>query len=157
MPQLVRGGKHVFGWSRVGQTGRIVIPTEALEEYCLEESMKLILVPGSQTSGGFGLASRSSLKKSPLGALIDLHPELGKFRIPEGKCIQHEDRSYCWVELQNGGIDVPTETLHKYGIRVGDKLLVIRGSGLAVGFAVRGPIIEEARKHRGLRIYESEL
>jgi hypothetical protein len=33
MPQLVKGGKHTFGWSRVGKTGRIIIPPEALTEY----------------------------------------------------------------------------------------------------------------------------
>jgi len=50
MPQLVKGGKYTFGWSRVGDTGRIVIPAEAVEEYRLKESEKLILVPGSKTS-----------------------------------------------------------------------------------------------------------
>lgn len=38
MPQLVKGGKHVFGWSRVGDTGRIIIPPEAMEEYHLKDS-----------------------------------------------------------------------------------------------------------------------
>jgi hypothetical protein len=37
--------------------------------------------------------------------------------------------------------------LKLYGIEPGDDLLVIRGSGLALGFAVRGPIVEEARNH----------
>lgn len=157
MPQLVKGGKHVFGWSLVGYTGQIIIPPEALQEYGLGESEKLILISGSHTSGGFGLASRSSLQKSPLGALIDLHPELGKFRMPEGESIQHEGKTYSWVKLHKGGITVESVTLHKYGIKVGDKLLVIRGSGLATGFAVRGPIIEEARRHHGLELYEPEL
>ena len=32
--------------------------------------------------------------------------------------------------------------------------LVIRGSGLAVGFAVRGPIVQEARYHGKLPVCE---
>jgi len=157
MPQLVKGGKHVFGWSRVGDTGRITIPPEAMEEYRLKESDKLILLPGSRTSGGFGLASRESLRRSPLGAAVDAHPELVDFRVAEGKVVDCGGKPYCWVEVRNGGVAVPPGTLGKYGVKVGDKLLVIRGSGLAVGLAVRGPIVEEANRHHELEIFEPEL
>ena len=30
MPQLVKGGKHVFGWSKVGNNGVIKIPPEVI-------------------------------------------------------------------------------------------------------------------------------
>lgn len=153
MPQLVKGGKHAFGWSHTGESGRIIIPPEALTEYHFQKSGKLILLPGSRTSGGFGLGSRVCLEKSSLGTVIKVHPELGEFRIPEGKIIFYKGRPYCWVELRSGGITVPPATLEKYGIRIGDRLLVIRGSGLALGFAVRGPIVEEANKHPGLKVF----
>ena len=156
MPQLVKGGKHTFGWSRVGDTGRITLPPEALKEYDLQESERIIMMPGSQTSGGFGLGSQESLKRSPLGVVMDVHPELGDFRVPKGEVIEEKGKPFCWVELRNGGIEVPLKTLERYGIGVGDKLLVIRGSGLAIGFAVRGPIVEEAKKHRELDLFESE-
>ena len=156
MPQLVRGGKHVFGWSRVGNAGRIIVPPEALQEYSLKEPEKLILVPGSQTSGGFGLGSRESVRMSPLGAVLEAHPGLGESEVPEGGVVEYKGKPYCWVELRGGGITVPTETLEAYGIRIGDSLLVIRGSGLAIGFAVRGPIVAEARRHCGLAVFEPE-
>jgi bifunctional DNA-binding transcriptional regulator/antitoxin component of YhaV-PrlF toxin-antitoxin module len=154
MPQLIKGGKHTFGWSRVGEMGRIVIPTEALVEYGLKGSEKLIMVPGSKTSGGFGLAPQSSLIKSPLGAAIKFRPRLRKFQIPEGEVVEYEGKSYCWVKLRSGGITVPPRTLEKFSINIGDRLLAIRGSGLAIGFAVRGPIIEEAKRHSELEIFE---
>ena len=88
MPKLVKGGKHTFGWSRVGDMGRIVIPAEALVEYCLKESETLIMVPGSKTSGGFGLASQNSMIRSPLGAAAEVHPRLGKFQMPEGEVVE---------------------------------------------------------------------
>ena len=156
MPQLVKGGKHTFGWSRVGDTGGIIIPPEALGEYGLQESEKLVLVPGSQTSGGFGLGSEESVKRSPLGVVMEVHPGLGEFRVPEGEVIEYKGKPYCWVELRGGGVVVPPGTLKEYGIRIGDQLLVIRGSGLAIGFAVRGPIVEEAKKHRELEVFEPE-
>lgn len=154
MPQLVKGGKHTFGWSRVGNGGRIVIPPEALEEYGLRECENPIMVPGSQTSGGFGLASRESLEGSPLGVGEALCSELGVFRVSEGEVVEYRGKPICWVQLRGGGIDVPPGTLQRYGIKIGDRLLVIRGSGLSIGFAVRGRIVEEATKHGELAVFE---
>jgi bifunctional DNA-binding transcriptional regulator/antitoxin component of YhaV-PrlF toxin-antitoxin module len=157
MPQLVKGGKYTFGWSRVGDTGRIIIPPETLEEWRLKESEKLILIPGSQTSGGFGLGSQESIRGSQLGALADVHRRLEVNLVSEGEVFEFKGRPYSWVKLRHGGITIPPGTLEKYGIRIGDRLLVIRGSGLAIGFAVRGPIVEEAKRHRGLAIFEPEI
>lgn len=33
MPQLNKGGKFVFGRSRIGADGRVQFPTQAVEEY----------------------------------------------------------------------------------------------------------------------------
>jgi bifunctional DNA-binding transcriptional regulator/antitoxin component of YhaV-PrlF toxin-antitoxin module len=156
MPQLVKGGKHAYGWSCVGDTGRIILPPEAIEDYHLKESERLFLVPGSQTSGGFGLASQELLERSPLGNVMDALPELKEFRVAEGEVILNRGKAYCWVQLHDGGVEIPFRTLKYYGIRIGDKLLVIRGSGLAIGLAVRGPIVEEALKHKELELFEPE-
>jgi bifunctional DNA-binding transcriptional regulator/antitoxin component of YhaV-PrlF toxin-antitoxin module len=147
MPQLVKGGKHTFGWSLVGNTGRIVIPSDALEEYRFKESDKLIMIPGSRTSGGFSLGLKESLLTSPLGAVLNHCPELEHFQTPEGEIIIYNDKPFSWVQLNNGSFYVPLNTLKEYGIKTDDKLLLIRGSGMALGFAVRGPIVEEANMH----------
>lgn len=55
MPQLVKGGKYVFGWSKVNDEGKIVIPSKAFIEYHFKAGEKIILLSGSRTSGGFGL------------------------------------------------------------------------------------------------------
>jgi len=157
MPQLVKGGKHAFGWSRVGRTGRIVVPQEALDEYCLGEGEKLIAVPGSQRSGGFGLGAQESLGRSPLGRVLGVCTELADSSVPEGDLVVCEGKPYCWVQLRSGGIAISLKTLERYGIRSGDRLLVIRGSGLAIGFAVRGPIVAEASTHPELLSLEPEL
>jgi hypothetical protein len=157
MPQLVKGGKHAFGWSRVGKGGRVRIPPEALQEYGFRELEKLIVIPGSRTSGGFGLGSRKSLRGSPIGAVLEAHPESGKCRVPEGELIACKGREYCWVALRNGGVVLPQGLLQRYGITSESRLLVVRGSGLAVGFAVRGPIVEEAEKHSELAVFEPDI
>lgn len=156
MPQLVKGGKHTYGWSAVADSGTIVIPPEAIKEYRLEDGDKLIVVPGSRTSRGFGLSSRKSVVGSVLGVVLEEHPDLGEFRVPAGDVVEHGGRPYCWVILRHGTIDLAAPTLAKYGVNIGDRLLVIRGSGLALGFAVRGPIVQEARKHGELLLFEYE-
>lgn len=153
MPQLVKGGKYTYGWSRVGKNGRITIPFEALGEYGFNESEKVILLPGSKTSGGFGLASQPSLAESPIGAIAETHPRLWNFQAPEGEIVLYRGKPYCWVKLCNGAIVVPPGTLKRYGVQLGSRVLVIRGSNRAIGFAVRGPVVEEAKKHNELIIF----
>ena len=66
MPQLVKGGKYVFGWSRVSSEGKVMIPPEAFSEYHFMAYNTGILIPGSKTSEGFGLTTLESLRNSPL-------------------------------------------------------------------------------------------
>ena len=154
MPQLVKGGKHVFAWSKVGNEGRIAIPSEAFAEYRLMAGENVILMSGSKTSGGFGLTKRESLRRSQLSLLLDGCPELASFRIPEGTATAHQGRTFCWVTICQMSITLPVGTLVRFGTRPGDSLLSVRGSGLALGFIVRGPIVEEARRHPEVETYE---
>ena len=154
MPQLVKGCKYVFGWSQVSSGGRIEIPPEAFIEYHFQVGEKIILMSGSKTSGGFGVTKCKSLRESQLSALLRRCPELADFRVPEGIVIKLNGRTYCWVTISEMNITVPEITLAHFGIKQGDYLLAVRGSGLALGFIVRGPIIEEAQKHPEIEIYE---
>jgi bifunctional DNA-binding transcriptional regulator/antitoxin component of YhaV-PrlF toxin-antitoxin module len=157
VPRLVRGGKLAYGWSRVGIAGQIVVPPEALEEYLFDESQALFLLPGSRTSGGFCLGSYAATESSPLRNKVSSLSEHDRSRPPEGEVSTLEGKPHCWVKLHNGEIRLPSTTLVRYGIRVGDKLLVIRGSRLALAFAVRGPIVDEALKHPELVTYVPQL
>jgi hypothetical protein len=152
MPQLVRGGKHVFGWSRVREGGTIAIPPEALQEYCLREGEEMVMLPGSRTSGGFGLARRDALQSSALGAALEGAPRAGEHEARRGRAAE-ERRPHPRVRLAGGTVTVGPEELERYGVGIGDRLLVARGSGLAVGFAVRGPIVEEAGRHPELKVF----
>jgi len=155
MPQIVKGGKYIFGWSRVGDKGEIRIPPEAFQEYDLKNYENLILIPGSKRSGGFGLSSIEKFKKFPIGAVLEKNPQLATFQVPEGNALQIDQKTFCWVKQDNSGtIIVPLVTLKKYGISNGDFLLVVRGSHLAVGFIVKGPIVEIAKKHPEIQRFE---
>jgi bifunctional DNA-binding transcriptional regulator/antitoxin component of YhaV-PrlF toxin-antitoxin module len=155
MPRLVKGGKYVYGWSEVGSEGRIVVPDEAIAEYNFETPSNVILIPGSKRSRGFAVTTPSLLKGSPLSVVLDENPRLAGFHLPEGETVTVGTRTYCWVKLNSKGeFVVPAETLKKYGVNLGDSLLVGRGSGLALAFIAKGPIVAEARKHSGLAVFK---
>ena len=155
MPQLVKGGKNVFGWSIVSNTGDIKIPKDAIEEYQLQPSNKVFIISGSKTSGGFSIVKIEKLTGSPLSVVLDNNPKLANFKLSNGEPIQYQKRFFCWTEiLKDEKIQLPLETLLVYGIKPGDAVLSARGSGLGVGIIVRGPIIKEAEKHPELKTFE---
>jgi len=148
MPQLVKGGKYVFGWSKVNNNGNIVIPPEAIEEYKFSPETAVIMVSGSKTSGGFVIIEKTVLEKSALGNVLKEKPELGSLQMPEGKIIVFKNKRYGWTKIQPGNtLKLKSETLGAYDVKPGDDLMVIRGSGLGISMIVKGPIIEYARTH----------
>ena len=153
MPQLVKGGKYVFGWSIVNPEGRITIPPEAFEEYGFAGHARVILMSGSKTPGGFAVAVPNTLKASQLATFLKQCPDLAEFRIPEGETVKCGQKVCCWVTLHDNHFVVSEHTLQCYGVTGGALLLVVRGSGLAPGFIVRGRIVEEARKHPEIEVF----
>jgi len=151
MPQLVKGGKYIFGWSKINNHGVIRIPDEAYLEYEFNQDDKGIIISGSKTSGGFGLSSKRLLKKTFLGKSLISNPELMNFQIPEGNVIKIKNKRFCWIDLkETKSIHLPKPTLKEYSININEKLLVGRGSGLALAFISKGPIYEEAKKHTNI-------
>jgi len=150
MPQLVKGGKYVFGWSKVRSDGKIIIPLEAFQEYGFESGENVILMSGSKTSGGFGITSPRLLEGSPMSAFLGELPQLSEFRMDEGTWIVHNKRVFSWIRMQEGYGVVPLKTLESYGVHPGNSLLSVRGSGLALGFLIKGPLYKLAQKHRDI-------
>jgi bifunctional DNA-binding transcriptional regulator/antitoxin component of YhaV-PrlF toxin-antitoxin module len=154
MPQLVKGGKWTFGWSVVSGNGTITIPPEAFSEYDFHEGNDVVLMSGSRTSGGFGVTTRYRLSKSKLAALIKELPEPSRAGTSGERTVSSRNRLFYYSTINNGGtLNLPSSVLAEYGIKTGDTLLVIRGSSLALGFIIRGPIVQEAFNHPELEIY----
>jgi hypothetical protein len=154
MPRLVKGGKWVFGWSKVSVTGKIVIPAETLNEYEILDNNEMVLMSGSKTSGGFIAVKLSRLENSNLAVLLDKLPELRKSGFPGDGVLHEGNRVFHRTNIETGGSITLAETiLAEYGVKTGDRLLVVRGSGLGPGFIVRGPIVEEALKHPELEVF----
>jgi bifunctional DNA-binding transcriptional regulator/antitoxin component of YhaV-PrlF toxin-antitoxin module len=154
MPQLVKGGKYVFGWSSVRKDGRIIIPEEARHEYRIEAGEKVIIMSGSRTSGGFSVAKKSQIEQSKLKDILVQNQDLAQFRTEEGQIINIGNKALCWMTIHDdGSLLVPLRTLEAYGIEPGGYLLITRGSSLGVGLAAKGPLIEEAKKHPELEVF----
>ncbi len=130
MPRLAKGGKWVFGWAPVGGGGWVAIPPEACREYGLSAGREVIFLEGSRASGGFSVGL-----PGPTPALL-LKRAMGRGRVERG-----------------GMIKAPPGA----GARPGDRLLAVRGSGLALGMLARGPIYEAAIRHHGLAAPRHDL
>jgi bifunctional DNA-binding transcriptional regulator/antitoxin component of YhaV-PrlF toxin-antitoxin module len=155
MPQLVKGGKYVFGWSRTADSGRIAIPPEALTEYGFKPGDEVVLLSGSKRSGGFGIATAGRLSRLRLSQVVRGPSDPSEHPLPEAKTTGSRMRRLCQTEIDRRGyISLPQETLEECRIKAGDLLLVVRGSHLALGFAARGPIVEEAAKHGELEVFD---
>jgi hypothetical protein len=130
MPQLVKGGKWVFGWVTVGPHGELPIPPEAWHEYGFQSGEEAVFLPGSRTSGGFALSTPRLLAQAagPLHTRIRARDRIG------------EDAQ---IVIEPAVV----------GVHPGDRLLVVRGSGRALGFVARGPILDEALKHPELEVF----
>jgi hypothetical protein len=103
MPQLSKGGKYIFGWSKVREDGGIRIPDEAMLEYHLQPNDRVILMSGSRTSGGFSVAKKSSLEQSVFSKILDANPNLASYRIEERKITKSRGRHCCWVSIRDNG------------------------------------------------------
>ena len=107
MPQLVKGGKWVFGWTVVNSMGEVRIPPKAYAEYGFQTGETVVILPGSRRSGGCGVARQEKL----IGSQIPLAQRM----LEEG------------VVGENERVAIPGAT----GFQAGERLLVVRGSGLA--------------------------
>ena len=126
MPQLAKGGKWIFGWVVVQAGKKVAIPPEAYREYGFQAGREIVFTRGSRRSGGFGI-----------GRADKIPPLLKKRVLAQGQM------------GKKGQVALPPEV----SVQVGDRLLAVRGSGLALGFLAQGPIYEKALKHHELAIF----
>jgi hypothetical protein len=155
MPQLVKGGKHIFGWSKVSEEGKIIISPEACEEYNYTEGDKVIVMSGSKTSGGFSVLKIKMFMESSLSEMIKEIPRLMKPNLQREEILKHKNKKLCWTLIgKNCSITFSHKTLQEYNINVGDMLLAARGSVLDISFLSKGPILDEALKCPDLDVFE---
>ena len=148
MPQLVKGGKHVFAWITLNDSSTITLPPEIVDEYEFKPHERLVLMPGSRKSGGFTIVPQRNLTDSPLNPLRKLE------KVHEDQVLMSRGKPFIVTRLrEDNTVSISKETLNIFGLEKGDKLLAVRGSGLGPGFIAKGPIIIEALKHPEINEY----
>lgn len=155
MPQLVKGGKYVYGWTIIKKDGQIHIPDEAFNDYNFKIGENIILMSGSKTSGGFGINTPEAIQASKIGQhiidTIGYLKESRSFTTHRLDIIRSGTRFISWTRCdEEKSFCLSNELIDLLGLKIGSKLLVVRGSGLGPGFIAKGPIFNEALKHKYL-------
>ena len=70
MPQITKGGKYIFGWSKISKNGELTFPRMAVEEYKLKEEQYVYIVSGSKQTGGFCVMTETLLSHSTLKNIL---------------------------------------------------------------------------------------
>lgn len=90
MPQLNKGGKFVFGKSRVREDGSLFIPEQAVEEYGAGQEERVYIFTGAKATGGFCVTRR--------GLLLRETPELDAYALTP-----YKGRRYGWLTVSPQG------------------------------------------------------
>lgn len=152
MPQLNKGGKYVFGWSKIADDRTVYFPPMVLTEYDLLEEQEIIIFTGAKITGGFCVTNQKMLSASKLHKILDDLPELKNHgSILAGTFIPYKGRSYSWLPLSNdGSITIPVKTLEYLHLCPGNKLMSIRSSNIAFTMGAKGPLVERAKAYNGV-------
>lgn len=150
MPQMTKGGKYIFGWSRIRVNGELIFPRMAVDEYKLKEENHIYIVSGSKQTGGFCVMTEPLLSHSKLKNILKENPSLAKRSLREGELITYKGRKYGWLALNKSAVYLSDDLMKMLEIKVGDKLLAIRSSDIAFTMGVKGNLIEKANDYQGI-------
>ena len=149
MPQMTKGGKYIFGWSKIGQNGELTFPTMAVKEYNLQKETYIYIVSGSKQTGGFCVMTEPLLSHSKLKNILEENPSLAKRSLREGELITYKGRKYGWLALNKSEVYLSDDLMKMLEIKAGDKLLAIRSSDIAFTMGFRGSLIDKANNFNG--------
>lgn len=150
MPQITKGGKYIFGWSKVNDDRSIQLPQMAIDEYGITSEGKVILIPGSKTTGGFIVTKKELLLASKIRNILKENPHLSDYKTGEGEFIKYKGRLYCWCSIsETGRLKMNEKMIEVLDINIGDKLLSIRSSDIAFCMGQKGKIIKRAENYQG--------
>jgi hypothetical protein len=159
MPQLVKGGKYVFGWTVLRDDLRVRIPDETYDEYKFITTGQLIILSGSKSSGGFSICSPHTMSSYKLSnnvfSLIGYIKESDSFTRGRLEIVRSGNRIISWTSVDKDKyFMLSNELVTSLDLEIGCRLLVGRGSGMGPAFISKGTIVNEALKHKDLLEYK---
>lgn len=148
MPQITKGGKYIFGWSKISKNGELTFPRMAVEEYKLKEEQYVYIVSGSKQTGGFCVMTETLLSHSTLKNILKNNPSLAERYLGEGELIVYKGRKYGWLSLNEDTVHLSDNLMKILDIKTGDKLLAIRSSNIAFTMGKKGELIDRANGYK---------
>jgi hypothetical protein len=155
MPQVTKGGKYIFGWSKIKDDLSVQLPQMAIDEYDITSEGKVFLISGSKTTGGFVVTRKGLLFDSKIGNILKETPDLCDYKLEEGEFIKYKGRLYCWCNISKTGIlNLNKNMVNTLDVNVGTNLLSIRSSDIAFCMGKKGELIERAEDYEGeIKVY----
>ena len=150
MPQITKGGKYIFGWSKISKNGELTFPRMAVEEYKLKEEQYVYIVSGSKQTGGFCVMTETLLSHSTLKNILKNNPSLAERYLGEGELIVYKGRKYGWLSLNEDTVHLSDNLMKILDIKTGDKLLAIRSSNIAFTMGKKGELIDRANGYKAI-------
>ena len=154
MPRIVKGGKYIYGVSTIHEGHKIFIPDEAVKEYQLYLSDKLILMSGSKASGGFSLSLPGKMHNSGLSDIpyiLKYNANENSFLQKEGAIIMYKKRLTTWLKFnKDNSVMLPLKIAKMFNLKKNDSLIVVKGGNMGPGFIAKGLIYKEAINYGSL-------
>ena len=150
MPQMNKGGKFIFGKSRIRDDLSVRLPPQACEEYKIAAEQKVYLFTGSKVTGGFCVTRRGLLAPSKLGHILRDLPALQSYSVRESEFSPYKGRRYCWTAITDDGtIRLSHEMMASLHLEPGMALLSIRSSNIAFTMGAKGPLMQKSDLYHG--------
>lgn len=146
--------KKIYGWTKVNENGKIVLPVTAVNDYNLVQGNGLIITFAVKSSEAIGITSGALLENSSLSFIIKDYPGLINKSMVNKEPVMINQKYYCGLVLNNDlTIELPPAILKRYQLNAGDFLLITADSEFAIGLVVQGSIIKEAKKNPDLPVF----
>lgn len=70
MPQMNKGGKFIFGKSKIRENLQVQFPPQAIKEYNICSEGKVYLFTGAKATGGFCVTRKGLLEPFKIGNIL---------------------------------------------------------------------------------------
>jgi hypothetical protein len=120
------GAKEVYAIAVIREDSSIAIPPEALDRFEIRESDLVLLTTSHPGEAGFGLISSRKARGTVLEGLLD--------GVTEDRLARSGKKRRVLSRVRGGRLGLLPDALEAFGLRKGDKLLVIKGAAAAMAY-----------------------
>ncbi len=128
MPSLhpgLPGTKEAYGLSLIREDGRVVLPPQAIAHYGLVDGDQVLLITTHRGEGGFAVSRQQTAAQSVFAPFMVQLSALDTVAWFHAK-------AYALTTFAAGGIHLTPELLDAYHIAVGQRLMIVKSTTVAM-------------------------